>query len=121
MIRVTTPKLLGIALAAKIGMRDEPRPLPPPPEDIAEESGTVFDVGDQTVGQIRNQVFAFDEYGTIVSSLVTTATEVGEEVPAESTLRRVEQKLDAASRTIAALQRRIESIDRVLARLINRA
>ena len=118
---ITTRKLLGIALAADFGMPDEPRSLPQSRDDVAEETGKVFDVGDQTVGLIRNQVFAFDEYGTIVSSLKSTAIQVATEVPAENTLRRVERKLDAASRTLAALQRRIESIDRVLARLINRA
>jgi hypothetical protein len=118
---VTTSQLFGIALAAKIAMNDEILPLPTQREKVDKESDQVFEVGDRTVGLIRDQVFAFDEYGTYGPGTRRPAIEIAVEVPGENTLRRVERKIDVAMRGIAALQRRIESIDRILARLINRA
>jgi hypothetical protein len=95
-------------------MNDEILPLPTQREEVDKESDQVFEVGDRTVDLIRDQVFAFDEFGTYGSRRSKPAIEVAtEEVPKDNTLRRVERKIDA-------LQRRIESIDRVLARLINR-
>jgi hypothetical protein len=118
---VTTSKLFGTPLAAKIAMNDEILPLPTQREEVDKESDQVFEVGDRTVDLIRDQVFAFDEYGTYGSRRPKPAMEVAVEVPGENTLHRVERKIDTAMRGIAALQRRIESIDRVLARLINPA
>jgi hypothetical protein len=118
---VTTSRLFGIGLAAKMAMNDEILPLPTQREVVEKESGQVFEVGDRTVELIRDQVFAFDEYGTYGPGNRRPAIEVAVEVPGENTLNRVERKIDVAMRGIAALQRRIESIDRVLARLISRA
>jgi hypothetical protein len=120
-IGVTPSKLFGTPLAAKIAMNDEILPLPTQREKVDKESGQVFDVGDRTVELIRDQVFAFDEYGTYGPGTPRPAIEIAVEVPGENTLRRVERKIDIAMRGIAALQRRIESIDRVLSRVINRA
>jgi hypothetical protein len=113
-IGVTTSQLFGIPLAAKTAMNDEILPLPTQRDEVEKESQQVFEVGDQTAGLIRDQVFAFDEFGTYGSRRPKPAMEIAtEEVPGDNTLRRVERKVDA-------LQRRIDSIDRVLARLINR-
>ena len=96
-------------------MNDEILPLPTQREKVDKESDQVFEVGDRTVGLMRDQVFAFDEFGTSGSRRPQPAIEIAtEEIPGDSTLRRVERKIDA-------LQRRIDSIDMVLARLINRA
>lgn len=65
-------------------------------------------------------MFAFDEYGTYGSRTPKPAFEIAVEVPGENTLHRVERKIDVAMRGIAAPQRRIESIDRVVALVINR-
>jgi hypothetical protein len=102
-------------------MTDEALPLPTPRDTIAKEGGKVFEIGDRTVGLMRDQVFAFDQFGTYVSPAATTEIDIaGEETPADDTLHRVERKIDNAMRAIAALQRRIESIDLVLARVVNR-
>jgi hypothetical protein len=114
-IGVTTSKLFGTPLAAKLAMNDEILPLPTQREEVDKERDQVFEIGDRTAGLIRDQVFAFDEYGTYGSRRPKPVIEVSvEKVSGDDTLHRVERKIDA-------LQRRIESIDRVLARLINRA
>ena len=101
-------------------MTDETLPLPPPRDELAEGKGNVFEIGERTVGLMRDQVFAFDEFGTYVSPTASPAIEIAaEEVRGDDTLRRVERKIDAAMRAITALQRRIESIDVVLARVVN--
>ena len=103
-------------------MTDKALPLPAPQPEISEETGQVFDIGDRTVGVMRDQVFAFDEFGTFGSRAASRGIEIAvEKVPGDDTLHRVERKIDVAMRAMSALQRRIESIDRVLARLINRA
>jgi hypothetical protein len=103
-------------------MTDEPVPLPAPHEEVPEERDKVFEIGDRTVGVMRDQVFAFDEFGTYGTRSASRAIEIAvEKVPGDDTLHRVERKIDGAMRAISALQRRIESIDRVLSRLINRA
>ena len=120
MIGVTVVKLFGMALAASMAMTDETLPLPPPREEIAEDSDKVFEFGDRTVGLMRDQVFAFDEFGTYISPGVTAEIEIAaKETPTDDTLHRVERKIDAAMRSISALQKRVESIDAVLARVVN--
>lgn len=102
-------------------MTDETLPLPTSRDELAKESNNVFDFGDHTVGLLRDQVFAFDEYGTYGPAAATAAIEIAaEEVPGDDTLHRVERKIDDAMRAITALQRRVESIDVVLAQVINR-
>ncbi len=103
-------------------MNDEILSLPTQREKVDKESDQVFEVGERTVGLIRDQVFAFDEFGTYGPGSPKPVIEVSVEIASgDDTLHRVERKIDDAMRGIAALQRRIESIDRVLARLINRA
>ena len=102
-------------------MNDEALPLPAPHEELPEEREKVFDIGDRTVTLMRDQVFAFDEFGTYGSRAASRGIEIAvEKAPGEDTLHRVERKIDSAMRVISTLQRRIDSIDRVLARLINR-
>jgi len=101
-------------------MTDEALPLPPPCDELAEENSKVFEFGDRTVGLMRDQVFAFDEFGTYISPGVTAEIEIAAaETASDDTLHRVERKIDAAMRSISALQRRVESIDAVLARVVN--
>ena len=89
-------------------------------DEPAEKDTKVFDIGDRTIGQMSDQVFAFDEFGTLGTTARSAAIQIATEVPADTTLRRVERKLDVAMRAIAAIQRRVDSIDNVLARVIHR-
>ncbi|HEX8172758.1 MAG TPA: hypothetical protein VF824_19630 [Thermoanaerobaculia bacterium] len=102
-----------------------------------------FDYGDRTTFQLRNQQFALDDYGTVMNLPVPEppapieapepVTQVIEEAPAEieataapvesapsDPLARIEQKLDAALAAIEFLRRRVDSIDVMLARVLNR-
>ncbi len=90
--------------------------------DRSDEVNEVFEFGDRTVGLLRNQTFAFDEFGTRVASAPTLEMAVEimpEEAPLPGALARIEQKVDAAINAILALERRINSIDSVLARLVS--
>jgi len=85
-----------------------------------------FLIGDHTILQMRNQSFALDDdgdYGTIVSaggvSLTPTVPQT-EETPTADPMARLEQKLDAALRAIDALQRRLDSLDISIARMLAR-
>jgi len=81
----------------------------------------VFDIGDRTIGLLRQQAFEVDDYGTLVTSPgVTPTVEVAKEPPPEEPLVRVERKLDVVIATMCELKRRIDSIDSVLARLTSR-
>ena len=80
-----------------------------------------FDIGDRTILQMRSQKFDVEEFGTIVGpprlgdTLVTRAREVSAEP-----LERIEQKLDAALRALETLQLRVDSLDSLLSRVVNR-
>ena len=80
-----------------------------------------FDIGDRTIFQMRNQRFDVEEFGTVVGaprrddSLVTVATEIS-----ANPLERIEQKLDAALRALETLQTRVDSLDSLLSRVVNR-
>lgn len=81
-----------------------------------------FDYGDRTIFQLRNQSFVADEFGTMIG-LPATPAPVATAVEVSSTadpMQRIEEKLDAALRAIAALQQRIDSLDATIARAINR-
>ena len=81
----------------------------------------LFEYGDRTMFQLRNQSFMADEFGTMVSVPTTPAMTTAVEVaPEEDPMKRLEQKLDAALHAIAALQQRVESLDATIARAINR-
>lgn len=99
-------------------MTDNILPLPARRNEIEEQ---VFEIGESTIRVLRNQPFAFEEYGTrdstSISPLIATATE---EPQSGDPLVRVEQKIDAALGAIKTLQKRIDSIDAVLAVVINR-
>jgi hypothetical protein len=85
-----------------------------------------FAYGDQTVLQLRAQPFTVqDELGTVVT--MPLETDRRERNPALNTLfaeedpiARLEGKLDAALRQIAALEKRLESLDVTLARALAR-
>ena len=97
------------------------------------DDAPVFEFGDRTVLQLRNQTFApgQEEFGTVIStppapeperpqaSLATVAIPLPAEA-VEDPMVRLELKLDAALQAIAHLQQRIESLDATLARLLMR-
>lgn len=86
-----------------------------------------FDYGDQTVVQLRAQQFMVqDEIGTVVTMPIdTSANRTIAAAPEavfkeEEPLERMERKLDAAMRQIAALQQQLDSLDLTLARALTR-
>jgi hypothetical protein len=105
-----------------------------------------FDYGDRTTFQLRNQQFALDDYGTVMNlpvpeppapiaepepaaqpmaqTIEKAPVEIEATAPVESApsdpLMRIEQKLDAALAAIEFLRRRVDSIDVMLARVVNR-
>ena len=79
-----------------------------------------FDIGDRTIFQMRSQRFDVEDFGTVMGvaredSVVHTATEY-----ASDPLERFEQKLDAALRALETLQLRVDSLDSLLSRVVNR-
>ena len=68
----------------------------------------LFEYGDRTILAIKSQEFALDD---VAVASAATAVEV--------TLT-IEQKLDAIIRSIESLQRRLDSLDMTVARLVNR-
>ena len=86
-----------------------------------------FEYGDQTVIQLRAQPFSVeDDFGTVVTMPIDTSAgrtiaAAPEEVfKEEEPLERLERKLDAAMRQIAALQQQLDSLDLTLARALTR-
>ena len=79
----------------------------------------VFPIGDATMMQLRNQVFALDDAGTIVAprAALGIPTAVESQPPADP-LARLEQKVDAALRALDSIQRRLEAMDATLARVV---
>lgn len=83
----------------------------------------VFDVGDRTIGLLRQQTFELDDdYETLITAPgVTAVIEVAkEEIPSEEPLVRLERKLDVVIAAMGELKRRIDSINSVLAGLMRR-
>jgi hypothetical protein len=79
----------------------------------------VFPIGDHTIMQMRNQVFALDDAGTIVASRATLGIPTAvESEPAADPIARLEQKVDTALRALEAIQRRLDSFDATLARVL---
>ena len=91
----------------------------------------VFEYGDQTTFRLRDQEFMVDDLNTI--AMVPTpelppveeapTAEIPVEAPpaeAKSELARVEDQLDAVLHAIEALQRRVDSIDAMIARVLTR-
>lgn len=94
---------------------EDTNPVRPIPES------SPFDIGDRTIFQMRSQRFDVEEFGTIMGSssrpdaLVAQSTELSEQP-----LKRIEQKLDAALRALEMLQSRVDSLDSLLSRVVNR-
>jgi hypothetical protein len=82
------------------------------------ERGPVADF-DETRTMIRHQ-FTFDDYGTRAAAISPGIEVADENPPSHDALTRIEDKLHDVLRSIATLNRRIDSIDTVLARLVNR-
>jgi hypothetical protein len=83
----------------------------------------VFQYGDETVMQLRSQPFAVqDDLGTIVTMPLETTPfrTVAAPLPEADRVSRLEEKLDAALRQVAALQQRLESMDQTLMRMLMR-
>ncbi len=96
-------------------------------------ANVVVELGDRIIRVPRIPLFAFDEYATRASAIPPTmeiatdgegievvSEEATEEVLVREALMHMEKKIDAAIDAIAALQRRIESMDVVLARFLTR-
>ncbi|HEY3052450.1 MAG TPA: hypothetical protein VGK04_03580 [Thermoanaerobaculia bacterium] len=95
-------------------MTDQPLPMPIRQDEIA-------DIGDRTIRVVRHHMPAFDEYGTLAAATTPATIEIAvEHTPPPDPILRLEQKIDGVMRTIAALKTQIDSIDAVLARVINR-
>lgn len=80
-----------------------------------------FQYGDQTVVQLRSQPFNVADDATVVVMPVAPAPTPLDTIYAEEEpMARLERKLDAVTRQIAALQQRLESLDVTLARALAR-
>src|SRR4029078_4597316 len=99
------------------GMIDETLSLPIERER-APESGHAVDF-DETRTMIRHQ-FTFDDYGTRAPAITPGIEVANENPPSRDPLTRIEDKLNDVLRSITTLNRRIDSIDAVLAKLVNR-
>jgi hypothetical protein len=103
----------------------------------APESAEVFEFGESTILQLRNQPFRVgDQYGTMMSVPLPSLEEPSESsespfadepqavaplpVAPEDPVARLERKLDLALRHIEALQQRLDSIDAALTRVLHR-
>jgi predicted lipid-binding transport protein (Tim44 family) len=105
-------------------------------------SDEVFEFGERTIMQMRNQQFTPDEeFGTVVlrpakpaaapatieapadAAPAPASASASDDVPAPEAadpIVRLEQKLDTALQMILSLQHRIDSLDATLARLLMR-
>jgi len=99
--------------------------------DMADQEKDVFAYGDGTLMQLRDQAWDIDgpEFGTRVVpgqdaatplALPVLETEAGAEPPPGADLSRLEQKIDLLMTAVAALQRRLDSIDATIARALAR-
>ena len=100
---------------------DSTIPLPPD-EHYSKE---VFSYGEQTILKMQDQLFTIDDYGTRVGDQMETTTApavvvASEAEPLADPLVRIERKLDAALRSLEALQKRIDSLDATVAHLVMR-
>ncbi len=94
-------------------MPDDPGPLPLGQHEIEQEIGGAFDHSLATRPVASGQMFSFDQ----VSPTIQVATE---SVTPPDPIARLEQKVDTLLHMMATLKRKIDSIDSVLARIINR-
>ncbi len=91
-------------------MSDHPVPLPLSEREIDDAVDSALDHGERTLPLARNQMFSFD------SPTIAVATEDTSTDP----IIRIERKVDSALRMIAVLQKKVDSIDAVLAKVIHR-
>lgn len=99
-------------------MSDHIMPLPPRRSEVEEE---VFEIGVRTVRVKQDQPRALDDYGTYAGQSISPTIEiVVESAYSGDPLVRVEKKIDAALVAINRLQKRIDSIDAILAVVVNR-
>jgi hypothetical protein len=99
---------------------DDPMPIPSAAEDV-------FEIGERTIFRLQNQASPFDpdDLGTMVvrphpatldsPSRVVAVSEIEEEP-----IARLEAKIDALAQTLESLQRRLDSIDSLMARALAR-
>ena len=87
------------------------------------DNDDVFEYGDQTTFRLRDQEFMVDDLSTVASVPVPElppAETPAAPPPPPPDLARIEEKLDAVLQTLEALQRRVESIDAMIARVLTR-
>ena len=99
---------------------DEPLPIPSAAEDV-------FEIGERTIYRLQNGASPFDadDLGTMIvrahpATLDRPAPVVTEREPERDALERIEDKIDVLARAMESLQRRLDSIDAQLSRLIAR-
>lgn len=85
----------------------------------------VFPFGDGTIMQLREQALELEEFGTrVLSSTALPATVVTEPPPmiavAAEPATSLEAKVDLLLQAVAAMQRRLDSIDQAIARVLSR-
>ncbi len=90
-------------------MPDHPVPLPISEREIDEAIDSALDDSQRTIPLRRNQMFSFDH------PAVTVATE-----ESSDPVVRLERKIETVLRMTAALQKKVDSIDAVLAKVIHR-
>jgi hypothetical protein len=99
---------------------DEPLPIPSAAEDV-------FEIGERTIYRLQSQASPFDpdELGTMIvrphpATLDRPAPIATHREPQVDPLERLEDKIDVLARSMEMLQRRLDSIDAQLARLVSR-
>jgi hypothetical protein len=107
---------------------------PPTPMTEKKDDEQVFAVGERTVMTMQSQSFLDEEFGTIArdpSEMLPVPpppeTPAADGQPAaaaspasEDELKRLERKLDALTNMVNSLNRRLDSMDMVLARIASR-
>ena len=87
---------------------------------MGDEKDDVFEYGEKTTFRLRDQEFLSDDYGTVMN---VPTPEVPAPPPPDETkseLARIEEKLDAVLHGLETLQRRVDSIDAMIARVLTR-
>lgn len=85
----------------------------------------VFPFGDGTIMQLREQALELEDFGTrVLSSAAMPAAVVTEPPPmigvAAEPASALEAKVDLLLQAVAAMQRRLDSIDQAIARVLSR-
>ena len=97
---------------------EDPLPTPRSSED------DVFEIGERTIYHLKNQVSPFDadDLGTMIVRPHTPPPAPAPAVERERVdpLERLEDKIDVLTHAIEMLQRRLDSMDAQIARLVSR-